>query len=181
MYMVAITNNSNDPRLSSFDAITPNGPGDFFSPVNDNKNPNLVRGTKTLVRTLPHAQTVVNLFRRSRSMGKLTGPRRFKYKDLVQHGLNRDRFTSKFIPCVVPNWDNTPRSSYRGVVLEEATPDQFRDYLREVCAIVSNRSPEHKIIFLKSWNEWAEGNYVEPDDQFGRDYLDAIRSVILKQ
>lgn len=162
IYMVAITNNSDDLRLSSFDAVTPNGPGDFFY--------NNAHGLVPQIK---------NRIWRSSFFSGLRGPRRFKYKDLVQHGLSRERFTAKFIPCVVPNWDNTPRSNYRGVVVEGATPDQFQDYLRAVCRIISDRSLEHRIIFLKAWNEWAEGNYVEPDDQFGRDYLDAIRSVIL--
>jgi len=32
-----------------------------------------------------------------------------------------------------------------------------------------------RIIFLKAWNEWAEGNYVEPDLKWGRGYLQVIR------
>jgi hypothetical protein len=163
LYMVAITNNSDDLRFSSFDAVTPNGPGDFFF----NNQYSLVR-------------RINNRFWRSPFISKLRGPRRFKYKDLVQHGLSSERFTSKFIPCVVPNWDNTPRSNHRGVVVEAATPDQFQDYLGAVCKMISKRSFRHRIIFLKAWNEWAEGNYVEPDDQFGRGYLNAIRSVILE-
>ena len=29
-------------------------------------------------------------------------------------------------PCVVPNWDNTPRSARRGLALQGATPTLFR-------------------------------------------------------
>ena len=32
--------------------------------------------------------------------------------------------------------------------------------------------------FLKSWNEWGEGNYVEPDQEFGHGWLDAIKEAM---
>jgi hypothetical protein len=85
---------------------------------------------------------------------------------------------ARFLPCVLPGWDNTPRSGVRGVVFEGTTPDLFAAYLQKAVDRVGNRPPEQKIIFLKAWNEWAEGNYVEPDALSGHAYLDAIRSVM---
>ena len=38
-----------------------------------------------------------------------------------------------------------------------------------------------RIIFLKAWNEWAEGNYVEPDSLHGHAFLDAMRSVLFRR
>jgi len=78
-------------------------------------------------------------------------------------------------PLVLPNWDNTPRSGMRGLVLENSTPELFRGLLHEAVARVSDRPSEERIVFLKAWNEWAEGNYVEPDQKWGRAYLEAIR------
>ena len=37
---------------------------------------------------------------------------------------------------------------------------------------------EDRIVFLKSWNEWAEGNYMEPDLKFGKGYLKALKEAI---
>ncbi|MBQ9364008.1 MAG: glycoside hydrolase family 99-like domain-containing protein, partial [Bacteroidaceae bacterium] len=51
--------------------------------------------------------------------------------------------------------------------------------MEKALELVKNKQDEHKILFLKSWNEWAEGNYVEPDLRFGHGYLDAIRDCVL--
>lgn len=31
---------------------------------------------------------------------------------------------------------------------------------------------------IKSWNEWGEGNYMEPDLKYGRGYINALRKSI---
>lgn len=84
-------------------------------------------------------------------------------------------FKFEAYPCAVSNWDNTPRSGARGLVLTNSTPESFRGHLRKAIAAVQGRAPEHKLVFLKSWNEWAEGNFVEPDVLYGKQYLNVIR------
>jgi hypothetical protein len=83
-------------------------------------------------------------------------------------------------PLVLPNWDNTPRTGMRGLVFHESTPDLFRKHLHEAVDRVSNRPPDHRIVFLKAWNEWAEGNYVEPDQRWGHAYLEAIKDEVFE-
>lgn len=78
-------------------------------------------------------------------------------------------------PTVIPNWDNTPRSGVRGVVLHDSTPAQFRTLMQRAIRLVEGYPDETRFLFIKSWNEWAEGNYVEPDLKFGHAYLDVIR------
>lgn len=78
-------------------------------------------------------------------------------------------------PCVVPNWDNTPRSGSNGLVLHGSTPELFRQHLRKAIDMVRDEHFEHKLIFIKSWNEWAEGNHLEPDLRFGTGYLDVVK------
>jgi hypothetical protein len=81
-------------------------------------------------------------------------------------------------PAVTPNWDNTPRSQARGFVLHRSTPELFRRHLRDALSLIKSHPIERRLIFLKSWNEWAEGNYVEPDERFGHDYLKVIREEV---
>ena len=71
-------------------------------------------------------------------------------------------------PVVIPNWDNTPRSGRGGMVFEGATPELFRLQLRRAFEVIDSVDPEHNIVLVKSWNEWAEGNHLEPDLRVGR-------------
>ncbi len=77
-------------------------------------------------------------------------------------------------PLVLPNWDNTPRSGMRGLVFHNSTPELFRKHLNDALSRVEDRKHEEKIVFVKAWNEWAEGNHLEPDQKWGRAYLDII-------
>ena len=81
-------------------------------------------------------------------------------------------------PTVTPNWDNTARSGPRGVVLHNSTPALFRLHLRQALKLVRSREPDRRLVFVKSWNEWAEGNYLEPDQRFGHGYLNVIKEEI---
>ena len=61
-----------------------------------------------------------------------------------------------------------------------STPEKFEKTLQEALTLIENKQSEHKILFLKSWNEWAEGNYVEPDLKYGHGYLDVLRRQLLQ-
>lgn len=79
-------------------------------------------------------------------------------------------------PCVYPNWDNTPRSGRGGVVLTGSTPEKFRSNVRQAVASIQDRPQEERLLWVKSWNEWAEGNYLEPDLRYGRGWLEALQA-----
>lgn len=96
----------------------------------------------------------------------------YTYQEAMQHFIVQNELKGEYFPCLIPGWDNTPRSGLRGVVLRDSTPELFRQQVRTALRSVSNLRPEHRIVFIKSWNEWAEGNYMEPDMRFGRAYLD---------
>jgi hypothetical protein len=81
-------------------------------------------------------------------------------------------------PTVLPNFDNTPRTGRSGTVFIGTTPDSFGVQVERACQLVKGRTQEHQILFISSWNEWAEGNYLEPDREFGRGRLEAFRDSI---
>jgi hypothetical protein len=97
---------------------------------------------------------------------------RFVTEDVSRHDVH---------PCAIPNWDNTPRSGRRGMVLAGSSPRSFGLQVRRACELVADKPRELRLIFAKSWNEWAEGNYLEPDREHGRAYLEALASEILSE
>lgn len=102
-------------------------------------------------------------------------PNIYSYKHFVNVGTVTLREDIMQFPMVLPNWDNTPRSSERGFVFHGSTPELFRRHLRSAIDQVSIRKHDERVIFVKSWNEWAEGNHLEPDMSFGRSYLEVVK------
>ena len=81
-------------------------------------------------------------------------------------------------PLGVNAWDNTPRSGARGHVLHGSTPELFAEHLESLLQKIAHRPKTERFLFLKSWNEWAEGNHLEPDLRWGRGYLEALRRAV---
>ncbi len=78
------------------------------------------------------------------------------------------------IPCVLPGWDNTPRAGRSGLVFQGATPARFESQVRRAVERVKGDASTGGLLFVKSWNEWAEGNHLEPCRRFGHGYLKAL-------
>ncbi len=177
LYLVAISNRYaggidiyRNPILKPFDAITQLVPQDYLDSV----------AVATKRRDLGRRWKELNFGRRLNELKPRSWrrPTRIPYRDVVAHALEDMPRGDRFLPSVLPGWDNTPRSSERGVVFEGETPELFRSLLQKAVDHVSGNAAEQRIVFLKAWNEWAEGNYVEPDALSGHAYLDVIRSVL---
>ena len=68
------------------------------------------------------------------------------------------------IPTILPNWDHSPRSKNKALVLHNAHPQAFDAHVQAIRQIVENK--QNQLVMLKSWNEWSEGNYMEPDNNY---------------
>jgi lipopolysaccharide biosynthesis protein len=102
----------------------------------------------------------------------------YDYTIAVRNMLAQER-DYPFHPAMIVSWDNTPRRGEEGIVLINSTPDAFRRQLDGVVQSMADEAPQSRLLFLNAWNEWAEGNYLEPDDRYGLDWLRAVRSVLL--
>jgi len=105
-------------------------------------------------------------------------PTIYQYKYVIDHLVSERVADIENYPCVIPNWDNTPRSGENGMVLHGSTPELFRQHLRKALRRVGDLPAERRFVFVKSWNEWAEGNHLEPDLLFGHTYLDVVKQEI---
>jgi hypothetical protein len=98
-----------------------------------------------------------------------------QHSEVVDSLVASDEAGLNDYPSVGPGWDNTPRSTTRGIVLHGSHPDLFRRNLRQGVVRVMRLDPDERFIFIKAWNEWAEGNHLEPDLRFGHAWLEAVR------
>jgi Glycosyltransferase WbsX len=110
----------------------------------------------------------------------------YKYEDLVRRALTEPVPAYSRIPCVCPGWDNSPRRKTGAVIFLNSTPELYERWLREIVNRQAARagidgnsgiSPE-SLVFINAWNEWAEGNHLEPCQKWGRAYLEATRRVL---
>ena len=85
-----------------------------------------------------------------------------------------EEYASEIIPTIIPNWDHSPRSLNKALVLNHAEPGYFDQHVKSVMVRIRNKPLEHRLAFVKSWNEWGEGNYLEPDLRYGRSYLEVL-------
>ena len=60
-------------------------------------------------------------------------------------------------------------------------PEKFKIHVENALKYVLDKEPEHRVIFLKSWNEWAEGNYIEPDLRYGKKYIEVLNECLNKE
>jgi len=100
----------------------------------------------------------------------------YSYKSAISELAGKENKRLDVFPSIIPNWDNTPRSGIHGFVLHNSTAHSFLKHVKQVRDSVIHKPEERQIVFLKSWNEWGEGNYIEPDKKHGDAYLKVLKS-----
>ena len=105
-------------------------------------------------------------------------PNAVDYRHYYHQLIDEQDRLNEVIPSIVPQWDHTPRSGWNGSLFTHATPDVFYQHVKEALGVIKNKPKERRILLLKSWNEWGEGNFMEPDLTFGRGFINALRRAI---
>ena len=80
-------------------------------------------------------------------------------------------------PCVLVGWDNTARRGADAIVLTDSSPEHFERGLWEAVTSVAHQPLEERLVFINAWNEWAEGNHLEPDRRHGLKHLEVVDRV----
>lgn len=154
-----------DPTVSGFDAAVVNNLQPAFALFDKPSNWYIDRLSLAAARR-PAARLLRDVLRR---------PRVVTYRKAISVAIPRLSERVVQYPTVMPNWDNTPRSGLNGIVFHDSNPDLFRLHLKSALAQVASRPADQRVVVVKSWNEWAEGNHLEPDQRFGLQYLEVIR------
>ncbi len=101
--------------------------------------------------------------------------RRVSGKRIMKAIAQRDYAENEF-PGGIPDWDNTPRRGYKGLVYTGTSPKLTEETLRTLRTKVEGRKAD--FVYLNAWNEWGEGAYIEPDEGKGYAYLEAVNGAL---
>ncbi len=135
---------------------------------------NFLKKAVKKVLKLVHLQKIIDMVGNAKF--KNTDLQHRSYDDDWKAIINYKNNDSRMIEGGFVDWDNTPRVK-TGIVYDGANPQKFENYFSQLCEKVRN-SNKQQIIFLTAWNEWCEGAYLEPDEDFGTKYLEAVKKNI---
>lgn len=102
----------------------------------------------------------------------------FEYDHLVDAMLAKPTPPYLRFPGVTPSWDNSARRATDAVILRGASPARYQEWLRATVERFEPPSPSEDFVFINAWNEWAEGNHLEPCVRYGHQYLEATRDAL---
>lgn len=104
----------------------------------------------------------------------------FSYSSYVKYIMRFPLYLGyKRYPCITPMWDNAARYTNKPFFcLHKSTPRIFQQWLESIYKKFQPYSEEENFVFINAWNEWAEGNYLEPDRKWGHAYLEAVRKAM---
>ena len=106
-------------------------------------------------------------------------PVKLSYQKLVIKEINR-KIEPKTYPSLFPMWDNSARKKGKDALIYiNSTPTLFGKWLLNIKEKYIPFSTEENFIFINAWNEWAEGNHLEPCAKWGKQYLEEIKKVLL--
>ena len=87
------------------------------------------------------------------------------------------RWPGKIDAQALIDWDNTPRMGPEGSYFFNFELDNLSQYVKQAAQKAMRYEPD-SIFYLNAWNEWGEGSYLEPDEQFGYSRLETVSRAI---
>lgn len=103
----------------------------------------------------------------------------YDYGDYVNFVISCPKADYKVYPGITVMWDNTARRKSTPVIFKNATPDLYKKWLTNIYNTFEPFSREENFVFINAWNEWGEGNHLEPCQKWGRSYLEATKAVLV--
>lgn len=104
----------------------------------------------------------------------------FDYYKVAKGMFSKETKKENVYPGLLCGWDHTPRSGRQGSVLIRFSLKMWEKHINDVLQNVAEKKYENNFVFLKSWNEWAEGNFMEPDLRYGTGKMDVLSECLGK-
>ena len=102
-----------------------------------------------------------------------------QYSTLVRKMLSKPAANYLQFRGVTPGFDNASRRSEGAAVFLGATPEKYEVWMREIVRqTLKTHQGDERIVFVNAWNEWAEGNHLEPDLRHGHSFLEATKRAL---
>lgn len=101
------------------------------------------------------------------------------YQDYANLNIQK-KFNYKLYPGLFPMWDNSSRREKDAWIFHNSTPTKYGNWLQESINSFIPYSKEENFIFINAWNEWAEGNHLEPCQKWGKAYLNETKRILEK-
>ncbi|MEO7172480.1 glycoside hydrolase family 99-like domain-containing protein [Flavobacterium sp.] len=110
---------------------------------------------------------------------KKSQDRIFDYKKFTEIQMNKP-FNPIVSPSLIPMWDNSSRRKTDAFIFTDSTPEAYGDWLQHIVTNYPWNENKENFLFINAWNEWAEGNHMEPCQKWGKQYLEITRKVLSK-
>jgi hypothetical protein len=88
-------------------------------------------------------------------------------------------FDPKSYPSITPMWDNSARRKVNYFILHNSTPHKYKMWLQHIINNYNWGKMPEPFLFINAWNEWAEGNHLEPCQKWGKGFLEATKEALL--
>ena len=105
-----------------------------------------------------------------------------EYNDYVDYLLSNYKTTKDYVyfPGVTPSWDNSARNKKNPFIFTNSSPSKFKEWFLFQIKNLKKSNLEENFIFINAWNEWAEGNHLEPCQKWGTQYLEKIKEALIE-
>lgn len=133
----------------------------------------------TKIKRLQHKFKVLLGYRIKKKLG-IKLDKFDSYQDYDSFGNIQKKlgFKNDVYPGITPMWDNSARRKENPFILHDSTPEKYKNWLSHIKENYPWDTVPENFLFINAWNEWAEGNHLEPCQKWGTAYLQATKEAL---
>ena len=120
-----------------------------------------------------------SIFQRLGLKRKQAQDRIFDYQKFTKLQMS-NKFNPIVSPSLIPMWDNSSRRKTDAFIFTNSSPEAYGNWLQYIVTNYPWKQNKEKFLFINAWNEWAEGNHIEPCQKWGKRYLEITKKVLSK-